>query len=191
MATEKNTDGSNGTEPSPIMKDVIVWDKHNRELVDGDVIRTTVQNPEHESFGASVYGIATGMGFGTSPDLIGGAIYIQNQSFALEVTLERTPNTGKSRWERSWGIEIMRRVRYVICEECEGVMEADFVGDCEEFSSYEAHCETPKCPSGTVYFNIMKNGETDPTDIKPADAEMRRTYLNWLELQPPGPKEPW
>lgn len=90
-----------------------MWKNMDRDLKDGDIIRTTVTNKTHKHYGMHYYGIATGGGFGSRLDTLGNAIFVKTQSHSMHTIMER--KAGRlpiyeydfNRWERFWGIEIL------------------------------------------------------------------------------------
>jgi hypothetical protein len=87
------------------------WAEMNRDLRAGDIIRAKVSNKLNSRYGEYAYGIATGEGFGSSMSSIGNAIYVRHAGYDLERIMsyrEGTVPEGRvTRWERSWGIEIL------------------------------------------------------------------------------------
>jgi hypothetical protein len=85
----------------------ITWaEKYDRDLKKGDILRTRVENKEHERYGQYAYAICSGNGFGCRHNALGNAIFVDHSSFDLERTLAMRgklgdPNTS-DRWERFW-----------------------------------------------------------------------------------------
>lgn len=81
------------------------WLPHDRKIVKGDILRT-------KTGGDYYYGIATGLGFGNNPNLLGGKIYVANLNMDLAEVLANKDNPDNSPentaiFYREWGVEIL------------------------------------------------------------------------------------
>lgn len=84
------------------------WTPHNRDIVNGDVIRVKIN-------GTYYYAVATGVGFGCNPDTLfgGGKVFVMFVNKELELVIEVSKNIDKMPDERgtafhsSMGIEIL------------------------------------------------------------------------------------
>lgn len=87
------------------------WQRQDRDLKDGDIIRCKVGKKEHPKYGEYCYAICSGQGFGCSMSTIGNAIFVDHESFDLEeVKTNRNKEPKKetsNRWERFWGIDYL------------------------------------------------------------------------------------
>lgn len=90
----------------------LIWKKHDKVLVKGDILRTKVGNKEHPRYGEYYYSVCNGGGFGCNPGSMGNAIFVDHQSFDLnEVLKKRYAPTNRdtfSRWEAFWGIDYLK-----------------------------------------------------------------------------------
>lgn len=91
------------------------WKRMDRDLKAGDVLRTKVGNQDNPNYGQYVYSITTGVGNGNHMHGMGNAIFVDFESFDLDMVLRAQPSydphgttKGRSgRWEAFWGIEIL------------------------------------------------------------------------------------
>lgn len=97
-------------------KDGQEWDWPGRFLKAGDILRT----PQDESRPQNgfLYSICTGGGFGCDSSKMGHAIFVRIESRHLDDVLAlaadpkaelKHPFLDGARWERYWGIQVMRK----------------------------------------------------------------------------------
>jgi hypothetical protein len=94
------------------------WQKMDRNLVAGDILRIRVENAALPEYGQYAYGVCSGSGFGCSMNTIGAAIYVNWVGYDVEEVIghrDEEPTLGEGgtypvrseRWERYWGIEYL------------------------------------------------------------------------------------
>ena len=85
------------------------WQRQDRDLKDGDIIRCKVGNKEHPKYGEYYYSVCSGDGFGCNMQSLGNAIFVRHQNFDLEEVLKNKDNKEGEyeRWEAFWGIDYL------------------------------------------------------------------------------------
>lgn len=91
------------------MKTKLKWQRQDRDLKDGDIIRCKVGKKEHPKYGEYCYAICSGDGFGCNIQSLGNAIFVRHQNFDLEEVLKNKDNKEGTyqRWEAFWGIDYL------------------------------------------------------------------------------------
>jgi len=72
--------------PTEITPEGMKW-VYGAQLVEGDVLRTTVGSQDHPKYGQYAYAICNGGGFGCNPDALGNAIFVHSVDFDLNAVM--------------------------------------------------------------------------------------------------------